>query len=56
MIKINSDDEIVNISKYKFILTILLILFLFEYEIPRCTYSESHFYYLYWSYQMIKVF
>ena len=30
-----SNDEIVNISKYKFILTILNILFLYEYQIPR---------------------
>ena len=30
------DDEIVNISKDKFILTILHILFLFEYQIPKC--------------------
>ena len=35
-----SDDEIVNISKYKFILTILHILFLFEYQIPRCIYLK----------------
>ena len=30
-----SNDEIVSISKYKFILTILNILFLYEYQIPR---------------------
>ena len=29
------------------ILTILHILFSFQYQIPRCTCSESHFYYLY---------
>ena len=51
-----SDDEIVNISKYKFILTILNILFLFEYQILRCTCWELHFCYLCWNYQMAKVF
>ena len=39
-----SDDKIVNISKYKFISTILHVLFLLEYQIPRCTCSELHFY------------
>ena len=50
------DNEIKNISKYKFILTNLYTLFLFEYQIPKCTCSEPHFHYFCWSCQMAKVF
>ena len=34
--------------KYRFVLTIFHVLFLFEYQIPRCNCLESHFYYLSW--------
>ena len=51
---LSSEYKLQIFSKDKFILTVLHILLLFEYRIPRCTCSESYFYYLLLSYKMVS--